>query len=170
MNCIFFPSCANAPKLSVFAAGILIWAIILTASVFGQKADSSVENTPPKRPRVGLVLSGGGARGFAHVGVIKVLEENHIPVDYISGASMGALVGALYATGRTPAEMENSIETLDWDELLHGKPTFDDLTLPAQGRPAQFARRDHSGRKKNESASAEQPQSGTRNRVWHLTV
>lgn len=91
-------------------------------------AAQDAASKPEKRPRVGLVLSGGGARGFAHIGVLKVLEENQIPVDYISGASMGALVGALYATGRTPAEMEKLIETLDWDQLLRGKPAFDDLT------------------------------------------
>ena len=99
-----------------------------SAVVSAQTNIQSPENSSKKRPRVGLVLSGGGARGFAHVGVLKVLEANHIPVDYVAGASMGALVGALYATGRTPAEMEKLVETLDWDELLRGKPKFDDLT------------------------------------------
>lgn len=60
----------------------------------------------PERPQsVGLVLSGGGARGIAHIGVIKALEENGIPVDYITGTSMGSIVGALYACGYTPDEM-----------------------------------------------------------------
>ena len=54
---------------------------------------------------VGLVLSGGGAKGIAHVGLIKALEENNIPIDYITGTSMGAIVGALYAMGYTPDEM-----------------------------------------------------------------
>ncbi|MBA3631691.1 MAG: patatin-like phospholipase family protein [Acidobacteria bacterium] len=93
-----------------------------------QETEPKPENIQKKRPKIGLVLSGGGARGFAHVGVIKVLEENHIPVDYIAGASMGALIGALYSTGRTPAEMEQLVETLDWDNLLRGKPAFGDLT------------------------------------------
>ncbi len=60
----------------------------------------------PQGPRVGLVLSGGGARGIAHVGVLQALEEEGIPIDYITGTSMGAMVGAFYAAGYTPAEMQ----------------------------------------------------------------
>ncbi|MDG0817155.1 patatin-like phospholipase family protein [Bdellovibrio svalbardensis] len=71
-----------------------------------------------KRPRIGLVLGGGGARGFSHVGVIKVLEENRIPVDCIVGTSIGSLVGASYAAGRTPKEMQEQIEAVDWDDIL----------------------------------------------------
>ena len=56
---------------------------------------------------VGLVLSGGGARGMAHIGVLRALEENDIPIDYISGTSIGAMVGSLYASGYTPDEIEN---------------------------------------------------------------
>lgn len=82
-----------------------------------------------KRPTVGLVLSGGGARGFAHIGVLKVLEENHIPVDYIGGTSMGALVGAMYAMGKTPAEMEALIGPLDWNELIQGSVELDRLSF-----------------------------------------
>ena len=55
--------------------------------------------------KVGLVLSGGGAKGIAHIGVIQALEDNDIPIDYITGTSMGAIVGGLYASGFTPAEM-----------------------------------------------------------------
>src|SRR5271157_1647991 len=60
---------------------------------------------PPGRPAIGLALEGGGALGLAHIGVIDWLEEHHIPVDRISGTSMGSLIGAFYATGSTPAEM-----------------------------------------------------------------
>jgi NTE family protein len=55
--------------------------------------------------KVGLVMSGGGARGLAHIGVIKMLEENNIPIDYVAGTSMGAIVAALYSMGYTPDEM-----------------------------------------------------------------
>jgi len=67
--------------------------------------------------RVGLVLSGGGAKGVTHIGVLKALEENDIPIDYISGTSMGAIIGGLYASGYTPEEIEdfvNSPEMLSW--------------------------------------------------------
>ena len=66
------------------------------------------------RPKVGLVLSGGGARGLAHVGVLKVLERERIPVDLIAGTSMGAIVGGLYATGLTAVEIEDEVKRLDW--------------------------------------------------------
>ncbi len=65
--------------------------------------------------KVGLVLSGGGARGLAHIGVIKALEENHIPIDYIAGTSAGAIVASLYAQGYTPAQMDSIVNT---DEFL----------------------------------------------------
>jgi NTE family protein len=61
--------------------------------------------SPPNRPAVGLALEGGGALGIAHIGVLEWLEENHIPVDRLAGTSMGALVGALYASGQTPAQL-----------------------------------------------------------------
>jgi NTE family protein len=64
------------------------------------------------------VLSGGGARGAAHVGVIKVLEEMRIPIDYIAGTSIGALIGASYASGTPIAEIEERLATADWDDLL----------------------------------------------------
>ena len=60
---------------------------------------------------VGLVLSGGGAKGIAHIGVIKALEENDIPIDFVTGTSMGAIVGGLYACGYTPDEMMELIKS-----------------------------------------------------------
>ncbi|GAE24130.1 serine protease [Halalkalibacter wakoensis JCM 9140] len=59
-----------------------------------------------ERPKIGLALGSGGARGFAHIGVLKVLEEEQIPIDYIAGSSMGALVGSLYGVGQSPAHLE----------------------------------------------------------------
>jgi len=60
----------------------------------------------PRRPRIGLVLSGGGARGFTHIGVLKVLDQMRIPIDYVAATSMGAIVGGLYSIGTTPGQME----------------------------------------------------------------
>ncbi|MCQ2251019.1 MAG: patatin-like phospholipase family protein [Bacteroidales bacterium] len=71
--------------------------------------------------RVGLVLSGGGAKGLAHIGVIRALEENNIPVDYVAGTSMGSIVGALYSMGYTPDEMEQLFHSKDFFNWLEGK-------------------------------------------------
>jgi len=71
--------------------------------------------------RVGLVLSGGGARGLAHIGVIRALEENHIPIDYIAGTSAGAVIGAMYAQGLTPDQMDSIVKTDDFYNWATGK-------------------------------------------------
>ncbi|WP_159665148.1 patatin-like phospholipase family protein [Andreprevotia sp. IGB-42] len=73
-------------------------------------------------PRVALVLGGGGARGLAHVGVLKVLEEAHVPIACIVGTSMGSLVAGGYAVGRTPEELEARILKADWDTLISTQP------------------------------------------------
>lgn len=89
--------------------------IMLTVALFFATA-SGEENV--ERPKVGLALSGGGAKGFAHIGVLKVLEEVGLPIDYITGTSMGAIVGAMYSIGYSPREMERVILSTDWDYLF----------------------------------------------------
>ena len=79
---------------------------------------ASVAGDVQARPRIGLVLGGGGAKGAAHVGVLKVLEELRIPVDSIAGTSMGAIVGGMYASGMSPAEIELFLVSTDWNELF----------------------------------------------------
>src|ERR1700735_4315916 len=74
------------------------------------------------RPRVCLVLSGGGARGMAHIGVLKVLEALKVPIDCIAGTSMGAVVGGLYASGMSAAEIESTMRSVDWQEAFHDAP------------------------------------------------
>jgi NTE family protein len=81
----------------------------------------------PDRPKVGLVLSGGGARGVAHIGVLKVLEELRVPVDFIVGTSMGALVGGIYASGMSPDEMEKRIKAMDWEDVFRDNPPRRDM-------------------------------------------
>ena len=80
-----------------------------------------------ERPKVALVLSGGGARGIAHIGVLKVLEEARIPVDCVVGTSMGAIVGGAAATGMPPAEMEKRGLAADWDYVFGDKPKRQDV-------------------------------------------
>ena len=72
----------------------------------------------PTRPRLGLVLSGGGARGLTHVGVLKVLEAERIPVDVVAGTSMGAIIGGLYASGLSATALESDLLQVDWNKLF----------------------------------------------------
>ena len=76
--------------------------------------------TSASSQNVGLVLSGGGASGLAHIGVIKALEDNNVPIDYITGTSMGAFIGALYAAGYTPAEMEEIVTSSEFQRTATG--------------------------------------------------
>jgi NTE family protein len=84
--------------------------------------------SPGTHPKIGLVLEGGGALGLAHVGVIKYLEEHRIPISYIAGTSMGGLVGGVYATGRTAPELRKVVESINWDQVISGQTSFDDLS------------------------------------------
>ena len=75
----------------------------------------------PADGKVGLVLAGGGAKGLYHIGVIKALEENNIPIDYVSGTSMGAIIGALYASGYTVEEMTEIVTSGNVENWVSGK-------------------------------------------------
>jgi NTE family protein len=85
--------------------------------------------TAAQRPKIGLVLQGGGALGLAHVGVITWLEEHHIPIDYVAGTSMGGLVGGVYATGHNAAEMRQIVKGINWDDVLSPLTPFNDLSI-----------------------------------------
>jgi NTE family protein len=81
------------------------------------------------RPKIGLVLSGGGARGLAHIGVLRVLEEMQVPVDLIVGTSMGAVVGGAYASGRSVDELEALVKSAAWNAILADRPARDRLSI-----------------------------------------
>lgn len=98
----------------VAMTGLLLAADVTAASHAAQPPDADA------RPRIGLVLAGGGAKGGAHVGVLKVLEELHVPVDCIAGTSMGALVGAGYASGMPAADIEEFVNGIDWKTVVGG--------------------------------------------------
>lgn len=87
-----------------------------------QPAGAATSGVPADHPKIGLALSGGGARGAAHVGVLRVLEEMRIPIDYIAGTSMGSIIGGLYASGMTPDEIETALETMDWEHIFDDAP------------------------------------------------
>jgi NTE family protein len=110
-------------------------AISLLAGPFGigprQAVAQAQPLAPPQasgRPKIGLVLEGGGALGLAHIGVITWLEEHHIPVSYIAGTSMGGLIGGVYATGRSPAEVRELVSSIPWNTVLRSQVPFKNLT------------------------------------------
>ena len=93
-------------------------------STFSVKAQS---NSDTKKPKIGLVLSGGGAKGFAHIGVLKVIDSLGVKVDYIAGTSMGAIVGSLYASGYSGKQLDSIFSNLDFDSVIN-----DDLPRSAK--------------------------------------
>jgi len=107
-------------------------------------SSSSVKN----RPKIGLVFEGGGALGFAHIGVIEWMEEHHIPVDYVAGTSMGGLVGGLYASGLGPDEIKAFVRKIDWPTVLSGQIPFDALSYRRKEDKLAFPNRLEFGLKK----------------------
>lgn len=98
-------------------------------------AAADIRAEQPTRPRVGLALSGGGARGFSHVGVLRALEKMRIPVDCIAGTSAGSAVGAAYALGLSPDEIEAHLRSVDWDQdIFNDQPPRADIPYRAKER------------------------------------
>lgn len=117
-------------KRVLHAAALPALALCLLSASMPAGADDAAQKTAPaKRPKICLVLSGGGARGAAHVGVLKVLEEYHVPIDCIAGNSMGALVGASYATGTSVPEMEKILKGISTELLFKDKPPRQELAM-----------------------------------------
>jgi NTE family protein len=94
--------------------------------------------SPPHRPRIGLVLSGGGARGAAHIGVLEVLDELHVPIDAIAGTSMGAVVGGLYASGLSAKDIAIVANSLNWQEAFRDRPPRSELTFRRKQEDESF--------------------------------
>lgn len=90
------------------------------------------------RPKIGLALSGGGARGSAHIGVLQALEELGVPVDYIAGTSMGAIIGGMYASGYSAAEIEEILGAMDWEHAMQDRPDRVDRTMRTKELESQF--------------------------------
>ena len=107
------------------------WALAMLAICFPATAAETAPPpaTAPAAPRIGLALSGGGARGIAHVGVLKVLDELRVPIHCVTGTSMGAIVGGTFAAGRTPEEMEKIVLDVNWDEVFRDKPPRDEIAI-----------------------------------------
>lgn len=99
--------------------------------------DSSAENSA-ERPRIGLVLGGGGARGAAHIGVLRELERLRVPIDAIAGTSMGAIVGSLYASGKTPDELEELVLSINWADAFVDSTARKDLSFRRKQDDAAF--------------------------------
>ena len=123
--------------MQILAARSLLLLGTLATGSWGFSQELAKPDKVP-RPKLGLVLEGGGALGLAHIGVITWLEEHRIPVSYVTGTSMGGLVGGIYATGRSPAEVRELINGIDWDEVLNGVTPFRDLSFRRKEDAHQF--------------------------------
>ena len=124
---------------SIHRGGWITIALILSSTLFSSpnayaqdapvpaQAAATAATAPPTRSRIGLALSGGAALGLSEIGVLQWLEEHRVPVDRIAGTSMGSIIGAMYATGMSPADIQKFAEQIDWDEVFLPEPTYSQL-------------------------------------------
>lgn len=116
-----------------------IWFVFLPMLLSAQEADI--------RPEIGLALSGGGAKGLAHIGLLMAIDSVGINIDYVAGTSMGAIVGGLYAAGYSGKDIEKLAREVDWERILSNKPKYDQLLLPYKDYRRQFVEIPVIGRK-----------------------
>jgi len=109
--------------VAAIAATVLASPVSVTAA-----ETAALPKSPAAAPRIGLALSGGGARGLAHIGVLKVLEELRVPVHCVTGTSMGAIVGGAYASGGRPQDLEQTVIKTDWNKVFSDRPPRDEIS------------------------------------------
>lgn len=122
---------------------IRLWKAVVSGFAIGSLFITSMqaqnESAPAHiRPKIGLVLNGGGALGLAHIGVLRWLEEHHIPVDIVAGTSMGGLVGGVYATGNSPAQVQSLVQGIDWNQMLSDGIPYRDLSFRRKEDAAEY--------------------------------
>ena len=115
-------------RLAIVAATWLAAGLALLPYSRALAAEKAAPGAAPT-PRIGLALSGGGARGIAHIGVLKVLEELRVPVHCVTGTSMGAIVGGTFASGMPIADMEKSVVVADWDDIFRDQPPRAEISM-----------------------------------------
>jgi NTE family protein len=103
-----------------------------------QNAPAPKTLNTPLRPRIGVALDGGGALGLAHVGVLRWMEEHHIPIEAVAGTSMGGLVGAVYASGDSPDQIDAFVKTIRWDKVLADTIPYEDLSFRRKQDSKEF--------------------------------
>ncbi len=116
-------------KFSTFLRAFAVCGLALSSAVYAAET---------ARPRIGLVLGGGGARGAAHIGVLEVLEKMRIPVDCVAGTSMGALVAGAYAAGMSPTVMRRELAKADWNDMFIDNPDFSEMSYRNKATATRF--------------------------------
>jgi NTE family protein len=131
---------AVTPRLGVLSLILAVQSLAAPAITNAQSGADQPGAAPAtaQRPRIGLVLSGGGARGAAHIGVLKILEEMRVPIDAIAGTSMGAVVGGLYASGLSARDIEKIMTSVNWQDAFRDRPPREDLTLRRKQEDQSF--------------------------------
>ncbi len=113
---------------------LLYYLLFLLILIDGINAQEKIAT----RPKIGLVLSGGGAKGLAHIGVLKVLEKRHIPIDYITGTSMGSIIGALYSIGYSADEIEKIAMSMNWKEIFDGSSARNLIAIEEKDQEGKY--------------------------------
>jgi NTE family protein len=125
-------------RKATIVAQVALLFVSATAGAQDPSIDGGANRSNSGRPRVGLVLSGGGARGATHIGVLKILEQLHVPIDVIAGTSMGAVVGGLYASGMSGEQIESAMAALDWQAAFRDRPPRTELDYRRKEEDREF--------------------------------
>ena len=112
---------------------------LMLLTIFLWIGTAKAQDTVSGRPRIGVTLSGGGAKGLAHIGILKAIDSAGLKVDYITGTSMGGIIGSLYAIGYSAADIEKAVRKIDWDILLSNQSSLRSLLLEEKSEYGKYA-------------------------------